>query len=85
MAIAQGVLEYRAGNRAGLDLALDGAQRVVTADRQDLVARWLTGLSVLARTGGDQDAAGRLEAAVQQLARNQPFPSPEECATYLKA
>ena len=85
VAIAQGVLEYRAGNRAGLDLALDGAQRVVTADRQDLVARWLTGLSVLARTGGDQDAAGRLEAAVQQLARNQPFPSPEECATYLKA
>ena len=58
---------------------------MVTADRQDLVARWLTGLSVLARTGGDQDAAGRLEAAVQQLARNQPFPSPEECATYLKA
>ncbi len=83
--IAQGVLEYRAGNRAGLDLALDGAQRVVTADRQDLVARWLTGLSVLARSGGDQDAARRLEAAAGGLQRAPDFPSPEACASYLKA
>ena len=60
-------------------------RRVVTADRQDLAARWLTGLSALARSGGDQDATGRLEAAVQALARAQPFPSSEECASYLKA
>jgi len=83
VAIAQGVLEYRAGNRAGLDLALDGARRIVTADRQDLAARILIGLSVVAGSGGDNDAAGRLEAAVQALSRAQPFPSPEECATYV--
>jgi tetratricopeptide (TPR) repeat protein len=83
--MAQGVLEYRAGNRAGLDLVLAGAQKVVSADRQDLAARWLTGLAYLAEQSADQDAARRLEAAAGALQRAPNFPSPGQCATYLRA
>jgi hypothetical protein len=83
--MAQGVLEYRAGNRAGLDLVLAGAQKVTVPSRQDLAARWLTGLAYLAEQSADQDAARRLEAAAGALQRAPNFPSPGECATYLRA
>ncbi|HEX6349581.1 MAG TPA: hypothetical protein VF160_09350 [Candidatus Dormibacteraeota bacterium] len=83
--MAQGIVEYRAGQRAGLDLVLAGAANVKTADRQDLAARWLTGLAYLAAAAGDQDAASRLGAAAQRLARAPDFPTPEQCASYLKA
>jgi len=82
--MAQGVLEYRAGNRAGLDLVLAGVSRVTLPSRQDQ-ARWVTGLAHLAAESADQDAAQRLTAAAGGLQRAPDFPSAEECAAYLKA
>jgi len=83
--MAQGILEYRAGQRAGLDLVLAGAAAVRVPDRQDLAARWLTGLAFLAEATGDQNAGQRLTAAAAGLARGPDFPTPERCASYLKA
>jgi tetratricopeptide (TPR) repeat protein len=83
--MAQGILEYRAGRRAGLDLVLAGATKVTVPNRQDLAARWLTGLAHLAAAGGDQDAAARLVSAAGPLHHAPDFPTREQCASYLRA
>jgi hypothetical protein len=76
-----GFLSWLFGRRT--NQARAGGVRV--PDRQDLAARWLTGLAFLAEAGGDQNAVQRLTAAAAGLGRGPDFPTPERCASYLKA
>ncbi len=86
VALSRGALEYLAGNReSGLEMVLASAASLRAIDRGDLAGRLMLGLAHLARRGGDESAASRLEAAAARFRGIVPMPSADDCATYLRA